>query len=74
MTDREVLELIFLPGFSTARRSHQRLRPRRGHGRRQDQYRKDRRRGGLVSRLGEGTTLKLKIPLTLAIIPASSSR
>ncbi len=43
MSERELLNLIFLPGFSTAREGHQRLRPRRRHGRGQDQHREDRR-------------------------------
>ncbi len=43
--ERELLQLIFLPGFSTAAAGHQRERPRRGHGRGPHQRRKDRRQG-----------------------------
>ena len=45
MDQRDIISLIFLPGFSTAAQGHQRLRPRRRHGRRQDQHRAHRRRG-----------------------------
>ena len=45
LSDREALNLIFLPGFSTAPDCHQRLRARRRHGRGQVQHREDRRRG-----------------------------
>ncbi len=71
MTDREAAQLIFLPGFSTAEQVTQRLRPRRGHGRRQDEHRKNRRHAWTsADQPGQGTTVKIKIPLTLAIIPA----
>ena len=44
LSDREALNLIFLPGFSTARNGHQRLRTRRRHGCGEVQHREDRRR------------------------------
>ncbi len=46
MSEREILNLIFLPGFSTAEQRHQRLGSRRRHGCRQNQHREDRRHGG----------------------------
>lgn len=70
LTDREAINLIFLPGFSTAEKVTQFS----GRGVGLDVVRTNVERvGGTVeieSRLGRGTTLKLKIPLTLAIIPA----
>ena len=70
MSDREALNLIFLPGFSTA----ERVTKVSGRGVGMDVVRTNIERiGGTVdvqSRLGAGTTFKIKIPLTLAIIPA----
>lgn len=70
MNEREVLNLIFLPGFSTA----ETVTNISGRGVGMDVVRSNIERiGGTVdiaSRVGEGTTLKIKIPLTLAIIPA----
>jgi two-component system, chemotaxis family, sensor kinase CheA len=69
MTDREALALIFLAGFSTAAN----ITSVSGRGVGMDVVKTNIEKIGgvveLVSRLGEGTTLKLKIPLTLAIIP-----
>jgi two-component system chemotaxis sensor kinase CheA len=69
MSDREALALIFLPGFSTAAV----VTSVSGRGVGMDVVKTNIEKIGgvveLVSRLGEGTTLKLKIPLTLAIIP-----
>jgi len=69
MGEREALNLLFLPGFSTA--EHVTSVSGRGVG--MDVVRTNIEKiGGTVdlsSRLGEGTTVKLKIPLTLAIIP-----
>jgi two-component system chemotaxis sensor kinase CheA len=69
MTDREALAMIFLPGFSTAAE----VTSVSGRGVGMDVVKTNIEKIGgvveLVSRLGEGTTLKLKIPLTLAIIP-----
>ena len=71
MSERELLNLIFLPGFSTAEKVTQRLRPRRRHGRgARPTSRRSAARSTSQSRPGSGTTLKIKIPLTLAIIPA----
>ena len=67
--DREALNLIFQPGFSTA----QAITKVSGRGVGMDVVRSNIEKiGGVVdvfSRPGEGTTVKLKIPLTLAIIP-----
>jgi two-component system chemotaxis sensor kinase CheA len=69
MTEREILGLIFLPGFSTARE----VTSVSGRGVGMDVVKTNIEKIGgaadLVSRFGEGTTVKLKIPLTLAIIP-----
>ena len=70
MSDREVAHLIFSPGFSTA----EQVTNLSGRGVGMDVVKTNIEKiGGTVdisSRLGEGTTLKIKIPLTLAIIPA----
>jgi two-component system chemotaxis sensor kinase CheA len=69
LTDREALHLIFQPGFSTA----QTVTNVSGRGVGMDVVKTNIEKiGGVVdlfSRPGEGTTVKLKIPLTLAIIP-----
>ncbi len=70
MTDHESLHLIFLPGFSTA----EKITNVSGRGVGMDVVKTNIEKiGGTVdlqSQLGSGTTLKIKIPLTLAIIPA----
>jgi two-component system chemotaxis sensor kinase CheA len=70
MSEREQLNLIFLPGLSTA----EKVTNVSGRGVGMDVVKTNIERiGGAVdiqSRLGQGTTLKIKIPLTLAIIPA----
>jgi two-component system chemotaxis sensor kinase CheA len=70
MSDREVTNLIFLPGFSTA----EAVSNVSGRGVGMDVVRTNIERiGGTVdlqSTPGAGTTLRIKIPLTLAIIPA----
>src|SRR5262249_1349346 len=69
LNDRELVNLIFLPGFSTAESVTQFS----GRGVGMDVVRCDVEKiGGSVavdSRPGRGTTVTLKIPLTLAIIP-----
>jgi two-component system chemotaxis sensor kinase CheA len=68
--DRELMQLIFLPGFSTA----EAVTNVSGRGVGMDVVRTNVEKiGGKVeidSRPGKGTTLRLRIPLTLAIIPA----
>jgi two-component system chemotaxis sensor kinase CheA len=68
--EREILQLIFLPGFSTA----EAVSNVSGRGVGMDVVRTNVEKiGGKVeieSRPGKGTTLRLRIPLTLAIIPA----
>ena len=70
MTEREILNLIFLPGFSTAAK----ITNVSGRGVGMDVVKTNIEKiGGTVdlqSKLGEGTTLRIRIPLTLAIIPA----
>ena len=70
MSDHETLHLIFLPGFSTA----EKITNVSGRGVGMDVVKTNIEKiGGTVdlqSQLGKGTTLKIKIPLTLAIIPA----
>jgi two-component system, chemotaxis family, sensor kinase CheA len=70
LPDAEALMLIFMPGFSTA----ERVTSLSGRGVGMDVVRTQVERiGGAVevkSRPGQGTTFTLKIPLTLAIIPA----
>src|SRR5579883_551790 len=70
MPERELLNLIFLPGFSTA----QQVTNVSGRGVGMDVVKTNIEKiGGIVdlhSDTGQGTTIKIKIPLTLAIIPA----
>ena len=70
MVERELLQLIFLPGFSTAAA----VTNVSGRGVGMDVVRTNVEKiGGKVeidSRAGKGTTLRLRIPLTLAIIHA----
>ena len=70
MGERELLQLIFLPGFSTAAA----VTNVSGRGVGMDVVKTNVEKiGGKVevdSRAGKGTTLRLRIPLTLAIIPA----
>lgn len=70
MSDREAVELVFRPGFSTASK----VTNISGRGVGMDVVRTQiERAGGQVeidSAVGRGTTIRLKLPLTLAIIPA----
>ncbi len=70
LSDRELMQLIFLPGFSTA----EAVTNVSGRGVGMDVVRTNVEKiGGKVeidSRPGKGTTLRLRIPLTLAIVPA----
>ncbi len=70
MTEREIFNLIFLPGFSTA----EKVTKVSGRGVGMDVVKTNVEKiGGTVdvqSFLGRGTTVRVKIPLTLAIIPA----
>jgi two-component system chemotaxis sensor kinase CheA len=69
-SERELLQLIFVPGFSTAAA----VTNVSGRGVGMDVVRTNVEKiGGKVeidSRAGNGTTLRMRIPLTLAIIPA----
>ena len=70
MPDRDVFNLIFLPGFSTA----EKITNVSGRGVGMDVVKTNVEKiGGTVdiqSAPGHGTTVRVKIPLTLAIIPA----
>jgi len=70
LTERETFNLIFLPGFSTA----QKITNVSGRGVGMDVVKTNVEKiGGTVdvqSTAGRGTTVRVKIPLTLAIIPA----
>jgi len=70
MTEREALQLIFLPGFSTASA----VTTVSGRGVGMDVVRANVEKVGgsveLESKVGVGTTLRLRVPLTLAIVPA----
>ncbi len=70
MTERDVLQLVFLPGFSTAVE----VTHVSGRGVGMDVVRENVEKAGgtveLESRPGHGTTLRLRVPLTLAIVPA----
>lgn len=70
LSDRDTCNLIFLPGFSTA----EKVTNVSGRGVGMDVVKSNIEKiGGTVdlsSVFGKGTTLRMKIPLTLAIIPA----
>ncbi|HYO84931.1 MAG TPA: chemotaxis protein CheA [Dermatophilaceae bacterium] len=70
MSDRDAMHLIFRPGFSTARS----VTSVSGRGVGMDVVKTNIEKiGGVIdvnSVVGEGTTVRIKIPLTLAIIPA----
>jgi two-component system chemotaxis sensor kinase CheA len=70
LSAREAMQLIFLPGFSTA----EQVTNVSGRGVGMDVVRSNIERTGgsieLQSDMGQGTTIRLRIPLTLAIIPA----
>ena len=70
LVDRDIFNMIFLPGFSTA----EKVTNVSGRGVGMDVVRTNVEKiGGTVdvqSSAGKGTTVHLKIPLTLAIIPA----
>lgn len=70
MSDRDIFNMIFLPGFSTA----EKVTKVSGRGVGMDVVKTNVEKiGGTVdvqSAAGKGTTVHMKIPLTLAIIPA----
>jgi len=70
MTEREITNLIFLPGLSTA----EKVTNVSGRGVGMDVVKTNVEKiGGMVdvqSKPGQGCTIRMKIPLTLAIIPA----
>jgi two-component system, chemotaxis family, sensor kinase CheA len=70
MSDREIVNLVFLPGFSTA----EKVTNVSGRGVGMDVVKTHIEKiGGTVdlqSKRGQGVLVRMKIPLTLAIIPA----
>ncbi len=70
MSDREALQLLFLPGFSTS----ETVTHVSGRGVGMDVVLANVQKAGgtveLESCEGQGTTLRLRVPLTLAIVPA----
>jgi two-component system, chemotaxis family, sensor kinase CheA len=70
MTEAELIQLVFMPGFSTA----EKISNVSGRGVGMDVVKTNIERiGGTVdlrAQAGRGTTLHIKIPLTLAIVPA----
>jgi two-component system chemotaxis sensor kinase CheA len=70
MTSREALQLLFVAGFSTAKK----ITSVSGRGVGMDVVRANMERVGgrveLESREGQGTTVRMRVPLTLAIVPA----
>ncbi len=70
MTERDWVNLVFRPGFSTA----DRVTSISGRGVGMDVVKSNLERIGgaieITSRAGEGTCVRLRIPLTLAILPA----
>lgn len=70
MTDRDWVNLVFSPGFSTA----ERVTSISGRGVGMDVVKSNLERIGgtieIATRPGEGTCVRLRIPLTLAILPA----
>ena len=70
ISDQEAQELIFSPGFSTAAK----VTDVSGRGVGMDVVKTNTENIGgtveLISTVGEGTTIRLKLPLTMAIIPA----
>ncbi len=70
LTDHDLIQLIFVPGFSTARE----VTRLSGRGVGMDVVKTNLERISgtidVISTLGEGTLFRIKLPLTLAIIPA----
>jgi two-component system, chemotaxis family, sensor kinase CheA len=69
LSTREILDFIFLPGFSTAEQTTDLS----GRGVGMDVVRSNLKKlngsVGIESHVGRGTTVKLRLPLTLAILP-----
>jgi two-component system chemotaxis sensor kinase CheA len=69
LSPREILDFIFLPGFSTVEKTTDLS----GRGVGMDVVRTNLKKlngsVGIDSRVGQGTTVKLRLPLTLAILP-----
>jgi two-component system chemotaxis sensor kinase CheA len=69
MSPREILDMVFLPGFSTAEKTTDLS----GRGVGMDVVRSNMKKLSgsveLTSQVGQGTVVKLRLPLTLAILP-----
>ena len=69
LSPREILDFIFLPGFSTVEKTSDLS----GRGVGMDVVRSNLKKlngsVGIESRVGQGTTVSLRLPLTLAILP-----
>ena len=74
MTHREILDLIFLPGFSTAEKDERCIRARCGHGCGPHQLKKLNGIVELDSEVGRRYQVTLKLPFTLAILPVARPR
>ena len=71
MSEAQIAALHLPRRLLHRRRGHRRVRPRRRHGRGEDQHREDRRHHRPEERARRsGTTFTIKIPLTLAIVSA----
>ena len=71
MSEQQIQQYHLQGRLLHRRQGHQRLRPRRRHGRGQDQHREDRRhRSRCARRWARAPTFIIKIPLTLAIVSA----
>jgi two-component system, chemotaxis family, sensor kinase CheA len=70
MSDKDLIQLIFAPGFSTAKT----VTDVSGRGVGMDVVKSNLSQLGgvvdIVSQVGKGTTVRIKLPLTLAIIPS----
>jgi two-component system chemotaxis sensor kinase CheA len=70
LSEREISQLIFAPGFSTA----DQVSAISGRGVGMDVVKTNIEKAGgivdLTTEMGKGTTIRLRIPLTLAIVPA----
>ena len=72
MSDQEVWQLIFAPGFSTAEVVTDVSGPRRRHGRGQEEHHRARRPVEIDSAEGCGMRVSVRLPLTLAIMDGMS--
>ena len=67
---REIINLIFQPGSVPREQGERYLRPGRRHGRRADEHRRINGTVEVDTEEGHGSTVTIKLPLTIAIIQA----